>query len=156
MDLCVIVLLTIYPQLQSSQVREFRRAQVTCESVYYAAQEHSTLDPLLALAVAAEETRFKPRKSNKGAQGPLQVMPEYWCPKDKRGKLKPKCDHVRAGLRALEHYVDKRPSLRRALEAYAGAGPSARAYAERVLVRLKTLQAVALALEGDDVESEGR
>ncbi len=149
MDLCIVILMTIYPQLQSSQVREFRRAQATCEQVYYTAQEHSSLDPLLALAVAAEETRFKPRKSDKGAQGPLQVLPAYWCAKDARGKLKPKCDHVRAGLRALEHYVNKRPSLRSALEAYAGAGPSARAYAERVLLRLKTLRAVALALEGD-------
>lgn len=148
MDLCIVILMTIYPQLQSSQVREFRRAQATCEQVYDRALEGG-VDPLLALAVAAEETRFKPQRSNKGAQGPLQVLPALWCPKDARGTLKPKCDHTAAGLRAIAYYSAHRPSLRRALESYAGAGPSARAYAERVLLRLKTLRAVALALEGD-------
>lgn len=151
MDLCIVILMTIYPTLQSSQVREFRRAQSVCEHVYESALK-TDVDPLLALAVAAEETRFKPRVSNKGAQGPLQAMPALWCPKDARGKLKPKCDHTAAGLAALSYYTARRPSLRRALESYAGTGESARAYAERVLLRLKTLRAVAVALEGD---SEG-
>ena len=154
MDLCILILVTIYPQLQNSQVREFRRAQAVCEQVYNAAID-SPVDPLLALAVAAEETRFKPRTSNKGAQGPLQVIPAYWCPKDEKGKLKPKCDHIDAGLRALEYYVAERPSVRRALEGYAGKGRDARAYAERVLVRYKSLVAMAIALEGDETEGEG-
>jgi len=155
MDLCILILVTIYPQLQNSQVREFRRAQAVCEQVYNAAID-SPVDPLLALAVAAEETRFKPRQtSNKGAQGPLQVMPAYWCPKDEKGKLKPKCDHIDAGLRALHHFVDTRPSVRRALEGYAGKGRDARAYAERVLLRYKSLVAMAIALEGDETEGEG-
>ncbi len=154
MDLCILILVTIYPQLQNSQVREFRQAQAVCERVYAAAID-SPVDPLLALAVAAEETRFQPRQtSHKGAQGPLQVMPGYWCPKDEKGKLKPKCDHIDAGLRALHHFVDTRPSVRRALEGYAGKGRDARAYAERVLLRYKSLVAMAIALEGDH-EGEG-
>lgn len=154
MDLCILILVTIYPQLQNSQVREFRRALAVCERVYNAAID-SPVDPLLALAVAAEETRFKPRTSNKGAQGPLQVIPAYWCLKDAKGTLKPKCDHIDAGLRALHHFVDSRPSVRRALEGYAGKGRDARAYAERVLLRYKSLVAMAIALEGDETEGEG-
>ena len=53
MDLCILILVTIYPQLQNSQVRAFRQAQAVCERVYAAAID-SPVDPLLALAVAAE------------------------------------------------------------------------------------------------------
>jgi len=56
-------------------------------------------DPFEVAAMAWTESRFVSKaKSAKGAVGPLQVLPRYWC------KSKKRCDPVRAGLRAWSHY----------------------------------------------------
>lgn len=140
--LCLIVVMTIYPNLQPSQISEFRSAQRVCEEVRAAAYKGGVDEPL-ALAVAVEETRLRHISQKKsGARGPLQALPKYWCPK------KGKCDYVEAGIGALSYYLEDSPSERRALQRYAGAGKSARDYAERVLQRLKTIRAALLAVEG--------
>lgn len=144
MDICLVVVMTIYPTLQPSQVKQFKDALNVCEQVVQTAErtdnEHIEL---LALAVAAEETRFRHiRHKGSGAQGPMQVLPKYWCPKEGP------CDYIEASFKALDHYVTSSPSERRALERYAGAGKRARDYAERVLKRLKTYRALAAALDG--------
>lgn len=141
-NLCLIVVLTIYPDLNTSQIKEFRAAQRVCEQVSAAAYKAGVDEPL-ALAVAVEETRLqhRPHKTS-GARGPMQVIPKYWCPK------KGKCDYVEAGVDALKYYLDDSPSERRALQRYAGAGERARNYAERVLRRVKAIRALLLAVEG--------
>lgn len=141
-NLCLIVVLTIYPDLNTSQIKEFRAAQRVCEQVSAAAYKAGVDEPL-ALAVAVEETRLqhRPHKTS-GARGPMQVLPKYWCPK------KGKCDYVEAGVDALKYYLDDSPSERRALQRYAGAGERARNYAERVLRRVKAIRALLLAVEG--------
>jgi soluble lytic murein transglycosylase-like protein len=141
-NLCLIVVLTIYPDLNTSQIKEFRSAQRVCEQVSTAAYKAGVDEPL-ALAVAVEETRLQHLAHKKsGARGPMQVLPKYWCP------AQGKCDYVEAGVDALKYYLDDSPSERRALQRYAGAGKRARNYAERVLRRVKALRALLLAVEG--------
>ena len=92
----------------------------------------AAIDPSLTASLAWHETRLLPgRISSKGAQGPLQVIPRFWCKTDP-------CDYIKAGLRALAHYLGKEPSETRAICRY-NAGtciPSAWEFAESV-VRLR-------------------
>ena len=76
-----------------------RKAISVCERVAREAQRQH-VDPLLAISVAARETRFKDVISSKGARGPLGVIPKYHCPK------KGKCDYTKAGISALKKYLD--------------------------------------------------
>jgi len=56
---------------------------------------------LVAIAIAYRESQFKNGLvSPKGAIGPMQVIPHLWCDK-------PRCDRIRAGLLALDHYYRK-------------------------------------------------
>lgn len=77
----------IYPKLQ------------TCTQVYKEA-EKQYVDPLLAISVAYHESRFKNVSSNKGAKGPLGVIPKYHCPKNK------KCNYIEAGISALKKFLE--------------------------------------------------
>lgn len=105
-----------------------------CKQVAAQAQEMD-FDPILAISVAYHETRFTYSKSNKGAQGPLGVLPKYHCPK--QGK----CNLVKAGIRALIKFHNINPnSPCKALAQYNGGlkascdGPSPSSfYAQRVL-----------------------
>jgi hypothetical protein len=140
--LCIIVAMTIYPQLTNEQIPQFTDAQRTCERIADKAID-ADVDPVLALAVGVEETRLRSTiTSEKGARGALQVLPKYWCPK------KQPCDYEKAGLQALKYYLDKHGSERTALTRYAGAGKRARQYAERVLRRYKVLVAFLTAIDG--------
>jgi len=66
------------------------------------------VDPVLAVSVAWRESSFlRKAKSNKGAVGPMQVLPRFWC-KSKN------CNLVRAGINALKYYTSRhgtRPGL---------------------------------------------
>jgi hypothetical protein len=143
-NLCIIVAMTIYPQLTTTQIPQFQAAQRMCEKVADKAVD-ADVDPLMALAVAVEETRLRDVTSPAGAKGPLQVLPKYWCPKLVKGQT---CDYIEAGLGALHYYMEKGASERDALRMYAGKGRRAREYAERVLRRYNTLVALLTAIDG--------
>lgn len=144
-NLCIIVAMTIYPQLTTTQIPQFQSAQRMCEKVADKAVD-ADVDPLMALAVAVEETRLRDITSPAGAKGPLQVLPKYWCPKElPDGET---CDYIDAGLDALHYYMDRGASERDALRRYAGKGKRAREYAERVLRRYNTLVALLTAIDG--------
>jgi len=72
-----------------------------CKSVHTHATKQG-VDPLLAISVAYHETRFQNIQSNKGAQGPMGVIPKYHCPK----KSKSKCNYTKAGVHALQKYLE--------------------------------------------------
>ena len=90
------------------------------------------VDPALAASLGWHETRLRPGLTSKaGAKGPLQAIPRFWC------KSEP-CNYTKAGLRALKHYMNKEPTVTRAICRY-NAGtciPKAWEFAESV-VRLR-------------------
>jgi hypothetical protein len=143
--LCIIVAMTIYPNLTAPQIHQFQDAQRVCEKIADRAIDVD-VDPLMALAVAVEETRLRSDvTSPAGAKGPMQVLPKYWCPKSPKSRP---CDYVGAGLKALKYYMKKGTSERDGLRRYAGAGKGARDYAERVLRRYNNLVALLTAIDG--------
>ena len=74
----------------------------TCLTVGKAAEEADE-DAALVLSLAWYESRFvETAESSKGAVGPLQVIPGYWCP----NRTRVDCDYVQAGLNALRGYRD--------------------------------------------------
>lgn len=141
--LCIIVAMTIYPQLTTSKIPMFKEARRTCERLADKSISND-IDPLLVLSVAVEESRLKNVTSNKGAKGPLQVIPKYWCPKSVRNKP---CDYELAGINALKYYLRKYGTEREAVTGYAGQGKRARRYAERVLQRYNSLLAILTAVD---------
>tara|TARA_Y100000310_G_C20690809_1_gene822066 strand:+ start:623 stop:1066 length:444 start_codon:yes stop_codon:yes gene_type:complete len=59
-----------------------------------------------ALALAWAESRFKPKaRSHKGAQGPMQVIPRWWC-------IECPCDYVEAGVKALKAFKRLYPGFK--------------------------------------------
>ena len=99
--------------------------------------------PSITTALAWHETRLRANlTSSKGAKGPLQVIPRFWCKSDP-------CDYVRAGLRALKHYRNKEPTVTRAICRY-NAGtciPKAWEFAESVVRLRDKVSAIVLAQE---------
>jgi len=71
-----------------------KRLQI-CNQVAQAAAKRN-FDPILAIAISFNETKFTNTVSEKGARGPMGVIPKYHCPK------KGKCDYIEAGLNAFE------------------------------------------------------
>ena len=62
------------------------------------------VDQSLALAVGWEESRFiKSALSNKGAAGPMQIIPRYWCP----NKTAKGCDLLIEGIKAIKSLTGK-------------------------------------------------
>ena len=130
---CLIAVLTIYHPIQIGTDRAQQALEV-CREVEHRAKARA-MDPLIPVAVAAEESRFTRRiKSQSGAVGPLQVLPIYWCP------TKGNCNEIEAGLDALEYFLEREKTEALAFTRYAGAGPRARAYARRVQGRLNHLR----------------
>lgn len=129
--LCLIAVMSIYHQIGAvntpKRKADFRERVQICEIIIEEADKQG-VDSTLAVAVALEETRLtEGLKSNKGAIGPLQVLPKYWCDKRKY------CDPIEAGVRALRYYVNHSPEYKDALRKYAGAGVRARKYSSRVM-----------------------
>jgi len=106
----------------------------TCGRVARAARAQGVSVPL-ALAVAWHESRLEHgARSHRGAVGPMQVVPRWWCPTRKAEG----CDLVAAGVLALRTYLAQQGRVNEALCAYnAGnqCGARGRAYALAVLAR---------------------
>ena len=129
------------------QSRRFAEKLHVCGRVAVEAKRQS-VDPILAIAVAASESGFNANvESNKGAQGPLGVMPIYHCPK---GKAKG-CDLIKAGVSALDKVTALHPRDRcralavynRGLEGKCEDGRSEYGYALHVLSMYSDICAVA-------------
>ena len=105
---------------------------LTCIDVHVAA-ERAGIDPVLLTAMSWHESRFTASAvSSQGARGPLQVMPQYFCPnKTHRG-----CDLIKAGVRAFKEWQSRHPVVKRTLCHY-NQGNTCRAggqrYARKVL-----------------------
>ena len=106
-----------------------KRMLVCLEVVHWAAQEE--VDPWLAVSVAYHESRLtRGAVSKVGAQGPMQVLPKYWC----QTKQVEGCRLVHAGVKALKRVTTKF-GVEKGLAKYAGGnnpGPVARQYAKTV------------------------
>lgn len=77
-------------------------AALTCAEVAIRAPWHG-VPPAVAVRQAWAESRFRRDVvSHRGAVGPLQVIPRYWCAN--YSKISNSCDTVGAGLRALAYY----------------------------------------------------
>ena len=76
-----------------------KSAQGVCVSVGLEAQRQE-VDVTSALALAWSESRFtEVNTSSKGAKGPMQVLPKWWCD-DRRN-----CDYTEAGVKALKTFT---------------------------------------------------
>lgn len=140
--ICLIAVIAIF----GSSTHPRHSAQMSasievCEELLERNQSFN-LDPVLVVAVASEETRLRRDvESASGAVGVLQVLPIYWCP------VEGSCNAIDAGLTALSYYMKKHDNdPQKALTSYAGAGKRARAYARRVLSRMRHIKSVLDAL----------
>ena len=106
----------------------------TCMNVAQLSEDQG-LDPMLAVSTALTESKFNKRAvSSAGAVGPLQILPKYFCPKE-RGV---ECDQALAGVHALQRFLSKYGNEHDALCHYnAGnkCGKQAHRYARRILKR---------------------
>lgn len=103
--------------VQAEAPRRLIAATPVCLDVAWSALQGG-VSPGLATALALRESSLRPDVcSARGACGPLQAVPEYWCP----GGTARGCDLTEAGVRALQHYLRReRGDVRRALCAYTG------------------------------------
>jgi len=83
-------------------VDRLERLEVCLHVAREARKQHAPVH--LAISLSYYESRFHPVvESDKGAVGPLQAIPRYWCPDGKREG----CDVVAAGIRALLAFLDR-------------------------------------------------
>jgi len=99
MNLCWIILFHMFQpdasiSYQRNVVKHFPDTFKLCRQVVAEAKRQG-VDPALAVAIAYHETRISYIQSDKGAQGPLGVIPKYHCPKQGA------CDLVKAGVSAI-------------------------------------------------------
>ena len=105
--ICTALLCVYTPPRHSTYMQQMG----TCLSLVVESQSVA-IDPTLSASLGWHETRLRANlTSSKGAKGPLQVIPRFWC------KSEP-CDYTRAGLRALRHYLDREPTERHAICRY--------------------------------------
>lgn len=114
-----------------------------CVEVGRAAEEVEEVPLGLALAVAYEESNFtKDLVSKAKAQGPLQIIPAYFCP-DRNGHVLPHkrqgrlqgCDLVKDGIGALKWFLGEYGDWKEALCHYNSGTKcyaSSRGYSKRV------------------------
>jgi hypothetical protein len=81
-----------------------------CREVAKEAQKQK-VNPILAISVAYHETRFSNITSNKGAKGPLGVIPKYHCQEQP-------CNYTKAGVHALKKYLKRNDNLCDSLAQY--------------------------------------
>ena len=117
-----------------------RRARTNvCEAIGRMAHEVGE-DPAILISLSWHESRFSVAgHSTKGARGPLQVIPGYWCP----NKAAQGCDFTRAGIRAYTAYRKKHKDLRETICHYNSGNVCYRRsylYADRVLVKAAMLR----------------
>ena len=97
---CWIALQFIFSQPPSKSYfnkvsKSFADRMLICSQVGVAAAKRDH-DPILFIAIALNETGFTNTPSDKGAKGPLGVVPAYHCPKTG------KCDYINAGIDAYD------------------------------------------------------
>ena len=91
--LCAIMASWSHPDLTGQE-----EAEAVCGEVGQAAKRHG-VDVTSALALAWSESRFTvDNTSTRGAKGPLQVIPKWWC-EDRYN-----CDYTDAGIKALKAF----------------------------------------------------
>lgn len=138
-NICWIVMMNIMSpdasiSYQNKISKSIPNRMAICKQVAKEAKRQS-VDPLLAIVVAYNETRFENLTSSKGAQGPLGVLPQYHCPKEG------KCDYIKAGIGALKKFLDLNNQKKckalaqynRGLKGKCKRGRSEYAYAQHIL-----------------------
>lgn len=116
--------------------QQAKAAVLVCSDIVDRARD-AQLDIVLPVGIGSVETGFRrDLESSAGAVGPLQVLPRYWCPKVGN------CNSIDAALNALKYCLNKESGNEtKALECYAGRGKRGRAYARRVMLRVRYLRA---------------
>ena len=111
----------------------------TCEKVTKRASK-ANLNPILIASLSWVESGFLPHvKSNKGAIGPLQILPKYFCPK-RRAKG---CDLIEAGIKAFKAWRKAHPKLRDTLCHYNNGTKCYRSgyrYADKILTLAQNIK----------------
>ena len=102
-NLCWVVMLNIMsPNASMSYQKKIARSipqrMKVCKQVANEAKRQK-VDPILAVVIAYEETRFEDLSSSKGARGPLGVIPKYHCPHSE------KCNYTQAGVTAIKKFL---------------------------------------------------
>ena len=128
-SICTIALTMLSPRSTPQQMS-------VCIQVLQAAEERGLPLPLVA-SLSWHESRFHDdRTSRAGAVGPLQVLPKFWCKADP-------CDHIEAGLNALQWYIQKTQNYSSAICRY-NAGTCSRlssAWSKKVIQTARFLTA---------------
>ncbi len=121
---------SVHDWIQEKSKRSPAEATAYLKTAFKYARLNS-LDPLLILAVIHVESRFNTKaKSNKGAIGPMQVIPRWHPDEVREVKLDSIDGGVRAGSAILRKYISSSKSTREALIKYSGGSC---AYAQTVL-----------------------
>lgn len=102
-DICWVMMLKIMsPDASMSYQKKIARSipqrMKVCKQVAKEAKRQK-VDPILAVVVSYEETRFENVSSTKGARGPMGVIPHYHCPSITN------CDYTQAGVLALKKFL---------------------------------------------------
>lgn len=127
-DICLYVALSIVGEHDPKQLERYNN----CIEIVYES-EQAKVDTTLMLAIAWEESYFTSgSKSSKGAVGPMQVLPKYWC------KGRKNCNLVKAGIRAYKAFLKMYKTPEEALCHYNGGVreecyTKSKRYAKRVL-----------------------
>lgn len=130
LSLCLSLFCADIVKTQASTLQKSRIE--VCEDITHEAITQN-VDPILAVAVAWRESAFiRTASSNKGAVGPMQVIPRFWC------REKP-CDYIEAGVRALKYYT-KRYGVEHGLCAYFSGKPCSSSTRAANQYRLRVLK----------------
>jgi hypothetical protein len=144
-QLCWIILYPLFspnapPSYQAKIGRELHKHYKVCVDVANEAKKQN-VNPALAISIAYHETRLSYVKSPIGAQGPMQVITKYHCPKNKP------CDLIKAGISALIKCRKLRKTLCGALALYnrgfqgkCEKGRPEYYYAQKIIKTMKFLQ----------------
>lgn len=104
-NIACLVLLAVFPP---SWGRGIDEALDVCEEVAREGEAQG-VPPALVVAMAYRESGLRRDEVSKtGAVGPLQVHRKFWC---EGGVADPDCDNTEAGVKAIAHFIKRRPTL---------------------------------------------
>ena len=133
--LCYFLILSLFSNNHSigytkKLALENQKRLEICSVVYAQALKHE-VSPILAITIAFHESKFTNVTASDGKGfGAMQATPHLWCDT----KKKEDCDLIEAGIKALKTYLEIHDyNELKAVEAYAGKGAKARAYAKRII-----------------------
>lgn len=162
-ELICTIALTHFIAVQHPQYQErltnnkYASKYAVCEEIAQTSIDLG-IDPALAISIAIEESGLEEGLVSKvGAQGPLQIIPRYFCP-DKKGVVAPRksrgvlqgCDLTYYGVKAIDWFLKeyegkgKDKGVKGALCHYNSGtrcNSSSRAYAQRILLRYRSWKA---------------